>query len=305
MILNRSNSYTWNYVHYKILILIISVGITLNFFENASAEEVMIPSWLKTSAVWWGQDKISNQDFLYTLQYVIENKLLVIPKPEITETKCGPGLVMEETTDECIIPDESESQEIFLESINEHQKFVLSMIKTTTLWWGQDKISDQDFINALQYLVENNILTLDPEKKSQFKVESLPIDLTIWPKIDKIDDFQVQGHENIDSYHLQFKLIDIYQKQVSADGTISIVIMDERNRILYLDGFSITKSNYQESFNAFKEDKTGEPVYSWEIKTSNIKPGFTPYGKAKIIFTDRIGNNFESEYDKVSIPQFN
>jgi hypothetical protein len=46
-------------------------------------------------------------------------------------------------------------------------------------------------------------------------------------------------------------------------------------------------------------------VYSWEIKTSNIKSGFTPNGKAKIIFTDRSGNNFESEYDKVSIPQFN
>jgi hypothetical protein len=277
-----------------------------SFLENISAEEIILPSWMKTSAVWWGQDKISDQDFVYILQFLVENKLLVIPKPEITESKCGLGLVLEETTDECIIQDESESQEIFLESINEHQKIVLSMIKTTTLWWGQDKISDQDFINALQYLVENNILTLDHRNQNpQFKEESQPTDLMVWPKIDKIDDFQVQGHKNTESYHLQFKLIDIYQNQVSADGTISIVIMDERNRILYLDGFSIKKSDYQESFNAFGADKDGETVYSWEIKTSNIKSGFTPNGKAKIIFTDRSGNNFESEYDKVSIPQFN
>jgi len=213
---------------------------------------------------------------------------------------------LEEITNECVIQDEFESQEIFFESINEHQKIVLSLIKTTTLWWGQDKISDQDFINALQYLVENNILVLEHEKlKPQLKQESQPTDLIVWPKIDRIDDFQVQGHKNIDSYHLQFKIIDIHQNPISADGTISIVIMDERNRILYLDGFSIKKSNYQESFDAFGEDKDSELIYSWEIKTSNIKSGFTPYGNAKIIFTDRFGNNFESEYSKVSIPQFN
>jgi hypothetical protein len=306
MILIEKNSCNWMNQHAKIAFLIISIGVMLSFLENVSAEEFILPSWLKTSAIWWGQDKISDQDFIYTLQFLIENKLLTIPKPEIVESKCGLGLVLDETIDECIIQDESESHEIFLESINEHQKIVLSMIKTTTLWWGQDKISDQDFINALQYLVENNILILDHEnKKPQLKQESQPINLIVWPKIDKITDFQIQGHRNTDSYNLMFKLIDIYQNQVAADGTISIVIMDDRKRILYLDGFSIKKSDYQESFNAFGEDQDSDIIYSWEIKTSNIKSGFTPYGKANIIFTDRFGNNFESEYNKVSIPQFN
>jgi hypothetical protein len=277
-----------------------------SFLENVSAEEVILPSWIKTTAIWWGQDKISDQDFINALQYLVENKILIIPQSEIVESKCGPGLVLDEIMDKCIIQDKSESHEIFLESINEHQKIVLSMIKTTTLWWGQDKISDQDFINALQYLVENKILIFNHEnQKPQLKLESQPIDLIVWPKIDKIDDFQVQGHRNTDSYHLTFKLIDVNQNQVSADGTISLVIIDERNRILYLDGFSIKKSNYQKSFNAFGEDIEGEVLYLWEIKTSDIKSGFTPYGKAKIVFTDRFGNNFESEYSKVSIPTFN
>jgi len=306
MIINHKISYAWKNKHSEILILIFSLGITFSSLGNISAEEALLPSWIKNSAIWWGQDKISDQDFVYTLQYLLENKLLIIPEPEIMESKCGLGLVLDETTAECVIQDKSESQEIFLESIDEHQKIVLSMIKTTTLWWGQDKISDQDFINALQYLVENNILISDHEKpKPRLKQELKPADLIVWPKIDRIEDFQVQGHKNTDSYRLQFKLIDIYQNHVSADGTISLVIMDERNRILYLDGFSIKKSNYFESFNAFGEDKDSETVYSWEIKTSNIKSGFTPYGKAKVIFTDRFGNNFESEYNKVSIPQFN
>jgi hypothetical protein len=306
MILNEKNIFTWKNDYYKITIFVISIGISLSFLENISAEESLLPLWIKTSAIWWGQDKISDQDFVYTLQYLIDNNLLVIPKPEIIESKCGPGLILEETTDECIIQNESDSHKIFLESITEHQKIVLSLIKPTTMWWGQDKISDQDFINVLQYLAKNDIIILDHEKqKPQLIQKSQPADLTVWPRIDRIDDFQVQGHKSIDSYHLKFKLIDIHQNQVSADGTISIVIMDERNRILYLDGFSIKKSNYQESFKAFGDDKDSEIVYSWEIKTSNIKSGFSPYGKAKIIFTDRFGNNFESEYDKVSIPQFN
>ena len=307
MILNHINSCTWKNKHYKTIILIISVGITLNFLENVSAEEVLLPSWIKNSAVWWGQDKISDQDFIYALQYLVENKLLAIPKPEITEPECGPGLVLEEATDECVIQDKSESHGIFVDSIDEHQKIVLSMIKATTLWWGEDKISDQDFINALQYLVENKIITLEHEKlrKSQLEQKSQPMYLSVWPKIDRIEDFQVQGHKNSDSYHLKFKLVDIHQNQVSADGTISIVIMDDRNRILYLNGFSIKKSSYQESFDAFGGDTDSEKVYAWDIETSDIKSGFTPFGKAKIIFTDRSGNNFESEYDKVSIPQFN
>ena len=302
MILNQKKSCPWKSKHYEIVILIFSIGITFSSIENVSAEEAILPSWIKNSAVWWGQDKISDQDFVYTLQYLIENKLLVIPKPEIIEPKCGPGLVLN-GTDHCVIQDKSEIQGIFSDSIYEQQKIILSMIKTTTLWWGQDKISDEDFINVLQYLVENNIIILDDKKiKPQLKQQPKSTDLIEWPKIHKIDYFHVQGHKNTDLYQLQFKLIDIHQKHVRADGTVSIVIMDERNRILYLDGFSIRKSDYVESFNIFEEDEESEFVYSWEIKTSKIKHGFTSYGIAKIVFIDKFGNNFESEYDKISIP---
>ena len=81
--------------------------------------------------------------------------------------------------------------------------------------------------------------------------------------------------------------------------------MDDRKRILYLDAFSIKKSSYVESFDAFEEGDNGENIFAWQIKTSDIDSGFTPYGMAKLVFTDRYGNNFESEFDRISIPQFN
>jgi len=278
--------------------------------QNVIAEQNNFPIWLKTTAVWWGEDKISNNEFVYALQYLVDKKILVMPQIEILEPECGSGLVLDELSDECIIPEESDSNGIFVDAIDAQKNIVISWIKLTTLWWGQEKISDQDFINALQYLVENNVLVLESEisPKPIIEKKPLPSDLIVWPKIDKIENFQVLGHQNIDSYHLQFKLIDVNHKPLSADGTISIVFLDDRNRILYLDSFSIKKSHYITSFNAFNsfhEGDNGDNVFSWEIKTSDIKSGFTLYGKAKLVFTDRYGNNFDSEFDKVSIPQFN
>src|SRR3990170_1984579 len=194
-----------------------------------------------------------------------------------------------------------------IENASAQEEILPSWLKTTAVWWGQDKISDQDFIDALQYLVENNVLTLESEIQSKplAKLKPLPEDLIVWPKIDKIEDFKVQGHKNTDLYHLQFKLIDINKSPVNPDGTISVVLMDDRNRILYLNAFSIRKSNYEESFKAFGESGDGKNVFAWEIKTSDIKPGFTEYGKAKLMFTDRYGNNIGSEFVQISIPQFN
>src|SRR3989344_1651806 len=194
-----------------------------------------------------------------------------------------------------------------IENVSAQEEILPSWLKTTAVWWGQNKISDQDFINALQYLVENNVLTLESEIQSKplAKLKPLPEDLIVWPKIDRIEDFKVQGHKNTDLYHLQFKLIDIDKSPVNPDGTISIVIMDDKNRILYLNAFSIRKSSYEKSFKAFGESEAGMNVFAWEIKTSDIKPGFTEYGKAKLIFTDKYGNNFESEIVQISIPQFN
>jgi hypothetical protein len=308
MHLDKGDFFTLKKNYYGIVILmILSIGFSFYFSEEASAEEQVIPSWIKLIAVWWGEDKISDQDFVNTLQYLIEKKILDVPPTDSAEPECGPGLVLDEITYECVIHDESDTDGIFLDAVEEQQKTVVTLIKTTAFWWGQGKIADQDFINALQYLVENNVLTIEPEKQSliQPQLKLVPKDLIVWPKIDRIEDFTIQGHNNIDSYHLQFKLVDVHKKSLTPDGTISIVFLDDRNRILYLDAFSIRKSNYVDSFSAFEESDKSDKIFSWEIKNSDIKSGFTPYGKAKLAFTDKFGLKFFSEFNEVSTPQFN
>ena len=308
MHLDKGDLFSWEKNHYGIAILMIfSIGFSFNFLEEASAEEQVIPSWIKLTAVWWGEDKISDQDFVNSLQYLVEKKILEVPPTVSVEPECGPGLVLDEITYECVIHDESDTDGIFLDAVEEQQKTVVTLIKTTSFWWGEGKIADQDFINALQYLVENNVLTIEPEKQPliQPQLKPVPKDLIVWPKIDRIEDFTIQGHNNIDSYQLQFKLVDVRRTSLTPDGTISIVFMDDRNRILYLDAFSIRKSNYVDSFPAFGDSYDIDKIFSWEIKNSDIKSGFTPYGKAKLAFTDKFGLKFFSEFNEVSTPQFN
>ncbi len=287
--------------------MIFSIGLASSFSQEIYAEELTVPSWIKIIALWWGEDKITDEDFINTFQYLLENKILEISTPVSVEPECGPGLVLDEMTNECVIHDESDSEGIFIDAIEEQQKTVVSLIKTTTLWWGKGKIADQDFIDALQYLVENNVLTIEHEKQPiiQPQLKPLPKDLIVWPKIDRINDFTIQGHTNIDSYNFQLQLVDANKKSLTPDGTISIVLLDDRNRILYLDSFSVRKSNFVDSFSAFDGEIEGDKIYSGEIKTSDIRSGFTPYGKAKIAFTDKFGLKFFSEFEQVSIPQFN
>ena len=46
-----------------------------------SAQEGVIPGWLKNMAVWWGEGKIADQDFINALQYLVENNVIII-EPE-------------------------------------------------------------------------------------------------------------------------------------------------------------------------------------------------------------------------------
>lgn len=247
------------------------------------------------------------------MQFLIENGIISIEEPEeIVDTECSIGTVYDPLIDECIIPDDSATNEVFLETLSTHQSIVTSWIKVTALWWGQGKIADQDFVEALNYLIENKILEIpkpEPEviieKKSSLEIilEKYPTYTSSWTPISTLNGFRVQGHNVADSYFLRFTLISVDGREISSDGSISISIFDEYNRILYLDSFSVRKNDFSKLTDSFTGTKS--LVYSWDIPTIQIKKGFGDYGMAKIVFTDRGGNSFSDEFSKVSIPKFN
>ena len=89
--------------------------------------EVVIPSWIKSNAGWWAEDKIEDSDFVLGIQFLISEGIVSIPPTE---------------------PGNSNSQEI------------PGWIKNNAGWWSEDLISDSDFVLGIQYLISNGIMVI-------------------------------------------------------------------------------------------------------------------------------------------------
>ena len=103
-------------------------------------EENIIPHWIRNNAGWWAADKISDNDFISGIQYLIENKIIYIHSQEIKKN----------TTDN--IP---------------------AWIKNNAGWWATGKIQDEDFVSGLEYLIENGIIKITMQEKSQLVEKEL------------------------------------------------------------------------------------------------------------------------------------
>lgn len=90
---------------------------------------LQIPEWIKDTARWWSSDAISESEFINAIQYLIKERIIVIP--DIPESGTSVG-----------------------------QK-VPQWVKNNAEWWSDGKISDSDFVTALQYLIKEGIIKLD------------------------------------------------------------------------------------------------------------------------------------------------
>lgn len=50
------------------LVLVLLIPLTIHAQSQSD-----IPAWVKNNAVWWGEDKISDSEFISALQYLINN----------------------------------------------------------------------------------------------------------------------------------------------------------------------------------------------------------------------------------------
>tara|TARA_B100001123_G_C15289496_1_gene1016934 strand:+ start:1223 stop:2191 length:969 start_codon:yes stop_codon:yes gene_type:complete len=101
------------------------LGIMLLTMTLTSVEAANVPDWVKNNAAWWGNDLISDDDFISGIQYMIEVGIITIPSTTRSSA----------TSD--TIPD---------------------WVKNNALWFGNDEISENDFVNGLQYLIKMGIM---------------------------------------------------------------------------------------------------------------------------------------------------
>ena len=86
-----------------------------------------IPAWLKNTAGWWADNKIPDEEFVKSLQFLIENKIINV------------------------------------ESQNETQSTIQTIpawIKNTAGWWADNKIPDEEFLKGINFLIDNGLLII-------------------------------------------------------------------------------------------------------------------------------------------------
>ena len=121
---------------------------SLNIFENPTKkpdflqklEEKTIPYWIKNNARWWSDDKISDNDFISGIEYLINNKIIKISSQNINENSSD------------AIP---------------------SWIKNNAGWWSAGKITDEDFLSGIKYLIENSIIKVNAQTDSELVQKEL------------------------------------------------------------------------------------------------------------------------------------
>ena len=267
-------------------LILFSLSMVFLGTQNAYSEESKVPPWLKNTALWWAEGKISDQEFLSGLQFLSDKQILVIPTLDnARDSLCGSGMEVNATHYQltgkafCIFSDESESKGIFPDSVKIHQKIVASWVKNTALGWSENQMTDDDLLLSFQYLVEEKMLTLPQESDTTLKERvtnalifppsDSPNRFSSWTDIQKIDDFSVQGHQAMENYLLKFKIVDVHDREVARDGTLSISIMDSKKRILYLDTFSIKQADFDEILNTYTDEESFG--YSWEVPENKIQ----------------------------------
>lgn len=95
-------------------------------FELSATQKAVIPQWIKESAGWWADDKISDAEFIDSIEYLAKEKIITIKKT----SPAGQSVT---------IP---------------------AWIKTTASWWSEGSITDDEFARGLEYLANSGIIQI-------------------------------------------------------------------------------------------------------------------------------------------------
>ena len=96
---------------------------------SLDSRELSIPVWIKNNAGWWATNQIGDTDFVSGIQYLINQKIMMIPSA-----------------------DQSSESEAAAE--------IPDWIKNNAGWWADGLITDADFVSGIQWLITNGIMKI-------------------------------------------------------------------------------------------------------------------------------------------------
>jgi len=90
-------------------------------------EKPKVPGWIKNNVQWWADGQVDDQTFLNGIEFMVKEKVINIP----------------------VLPEQS--------SDVADQK-IPDWIRNNAIWWSEGAISEDDFVNGIEFLVQKGIV---------------------------------------------------------------------------------------------------------------------------------------------------
>ena len=112
-----------------------SVETAENSQADVDSESHLLPTWIKTTAKFWSQNEIDDVTFKLGIQYLIEKKIIKLSDNVYSS--------FHEQEDHSAI-----------------YSVIPSWVKNNASLWAENKITDSDFLNGLEFLVNKKIILI-------------------------------------------------------------------------------------------------------------------------------------------------
>jgi len=107
------------------------IQVTFDMKDGQSVtKNIKIPLWVKNNANWWSNDEITDDDFVAGMRYLIEQNMMNVPQHKVT---------ILEPIHEIVLPD---------------------WVKNNAAWWADGLVSDREFVQAIEWLIDEEVMTV-------------------------------------------------------------------------------------------------------------------------------------------------
>ena len=104
---------------------------------EANTGSNVLPHWIKHDAKWWYEGGISDEEFINSIKYLVENKIIPIM---------------------FVVYDKDSSQ-------------IPSSLKDISYFWSVGKVSDENFVDTIRHLIQTGAMEMSQKFESQMHQE--------------------------------------------------------------------------------------------------------------------------------------
>lgn len=201
----------------------------------------LMPNWFKTNVSWWQEDKITENEIINAMEFLLHKEIIKIDSKKIKYTITTNSKISQ-LTDE------------------EHKK-IIANLKQKLGFWKDGSVSELMIINVVIQLVEKNII--DSTDYKQTKLSAAIIDVLDdsnpnRPAQQKIQQFLEKAGYNVDIFTTKDATVDFYKRLPLMNynfiyiRTHSLVVQELNNTTFLFTGENYNINKY------FSEQLSGQ-----------------------------------------------